>query len=81
MKIKFNSCLALIYDLLAEVPGIARVIIRLAAIPPTSRLDHSSTSLLHTQHEADLTLEADLALEAHLALEADLAPGSDPFCF
>ncbi len=28
---------------LAEVLGIARVIVRLAAIPPTSRLDHSST--------------------------------------
>ncbi len=36
-----NPCL--IYKILAEVPSIARVIIRLAAIPPTSRLDHSST--------------------------------------
>ncbi len=35
-------CQAL-YSSLAEVPGVARVIIRLAAIPPTSRLDHSST--------------------------------------
>ncbi len=38
------------YRILAEVPGIARVIIRLAAIPPTSRLDPCWTCTWHSTH-------------------------------
>ena len=40
------------------MPGVARVIKRLAAIPPTSRLDHSSTRASHsTQGQSCLDLK------------------------